>query len=211
MSIFRRDSEAPGQTPQKSAAPRPAPRSAPVEAESRDRTYIAKGSKVVGEISGSAELVIDGRVEGKIDLGSRLVVGSTGEVEGELQARSIQIGGRVLGNVHGLERVEVLKSGRLEGDMVAPQNGVHIAEGAFFSGKIDMTRAAADKAAGDKAAGDKAAGDQAAGGKAAGDKAARPPAAAPPAPRRVEPAQAKEDPRSGEGSGGGSDMEKGQK
>lgn len=187
MSIFRRDSEPPGQPLQKAAPPRPAPRTSPAEAEGRDRTYIASGSKVVGEISGSAELVIDGRVEGKIDLGSRLVVGSTGEVEGELQARSIQIGGRVLGNVHGLERVEVLKSGRLEGDMVAPQNGVHIAEGAFFSGKIDMTRTP-------------------------GDKAGRPPAAPPAQPRRAEPPTPKEEDKAGETrSGGGPEAEKGHK
>lgn len=183
MSIFRRDTDVPSQPPQK-APPKPALQRAPAAADGRDRTYIASGSKVVGEISGSAELVIDGRVEGKIDLASRLVVGSTGEVEGELQARSIQIAGRVLGNVEGLERVEVLKSGRLEGDMVAPQNGVHIAEGAFFSGKIDMTRAA-------------------------GDRAGKAPAVASPARQGEAPKPEEEAKSGGAGPGGGPDTERG--
>ena len=147
MSYFgRRKSET--SSPTASVPPsRPAQRpSSPAESpDDREKTRIASGSKVVGEVSGSAELVVEGRVEGKIDLASRVVVGSGGQVKGEITARSIQISGRVLGNVHGLERVEVLASGRLEGDMVAPQNGVHIAEGAYFTGKIEMTNRAGAK------------------------------------------------------------------
>lgn len=141
MSIFKlRDNESSKpQAPQPSA--RPAAQSAPTHSpSSREQTHVAVGSKVVGEISGNAELLIDGHVEGKINLDSRLIIGPKGQIEGEVKARSVQISGRVQGNVEGVERVEVLRSGRLEGDMVAPQNGVHIAEGAYFTGKIDMTR-----------------------------------------------------------------------
>lgn len=147
MSIFtRRDSE-----PAPPPSPTPPPRTAPPvksasSSPSHDRTLIARGSKVVGEVSGSAELQIDGQVEGKIDLDSRVVVGPQGMVQGEIRARSVQVGGKVHGNVQGLERVEVLASGRLEGDMIAPQ--VHIADGAFFTGKVEMGRAAEAKGRG---------------------------------------------------------------
>jgi cytoskeletal protein CcmA (bactofilin family) len=141
MSIFRRDSEpSPPPAPAPAASPRSAPPVKPASSQSHDRTQIASGSKVVGEVSGSAELLIDGQIEGKIDLDSRVVVGPQGKVRGEIRARSVQIGGQVQGNVQGLERVEVLSSGRLEGDMAAPQ--VHIADGAFFTGKVEMGRAA---------------------------------------------------------------------
>ena len=43
----------------------------------------------------------------------------------------------MLGNIRGIERVEVLASGSLEGDVAAPR--VVIAEGAFFKGKVEMT------------------------------------------------------------------------
>lgn len=137
MSIFtRRDSE-PTPPPSSPKPPtRSAPPSKPAPDARHDHTQIAGGSKVVGEVSGSAELLIDGQVEGKIDLDSRVVVGSKGKVKGEIRARSVQIGGQVQGNVQGLERVEVLASGRLEGDMISPQ--VHIADGAFFTGKVEM-------------------------------------------------------------------------
>ena len=55
----------------------------------------------------------------------------------------MRIGGRVVGNVQGHEKVEILPSGRLEGDVAAPR--VVLAEGAFFKGKVEMT----GKAAGD--------------------------------------------------------------
>lgn len=147
MSIFNRREPVPPKQPQKQPAVQPAartttPRPASVEPSGgREQTHIANGSKVIGKVSGNAELVVDGHVEGEIDLDSRLIIGAKGQVTGEVKARSVQINGRVQGNVEGLERVEVLRSGRLEGDMVAPQNGVHIAEGAFFTGKIDMTQA----------------------------------------------------------------------
>jgi cytoskeletal protein CcmA (bactofilin family) len=139
MSIFSsRDPKPskPSSAPPPAARPPQAGRTGSTQA-GPEKTLIATGSRVVGEIRGSAELVIDGEVEGHIDLDSLVVVGSKGYVEGEIRARSVQVGGKVLGNIRGRERVEVQDSGRLEGDVEAPS--VIIAEGAFFKGKIEMT------------------------------------------------------------------------
>lgn len=140
MSIFRRDSEPAPPTPSMPASPaapkKPAPRPSTPPAASSAPTHIASGIRVVGQITGDAELVIDGQVDGEIDLDSRVVVGASGRVEGEIQARAIEVGGKVQGNVRGRERVEVLATGGLEGDVVSPR--VVIAEGAFFKGKVEM-------------------------------------------------------------------------
>ena len=146
MSIFRREPE-PAQKPTPPTSRTAPSRSTAPVTTSPERTHIARGSKLVGEVSGKAELVIDGMVEGKIHLDSRVVVGDQGEVRGEIVARAVQIGGKVVGNVRGHERVEILASGRLEGDVVAPQKGVHIAEGAFFAGKVEMGRSDAKEGA----------------------------------------------------------------
>jgi len=143
MSIFRRDPDpiqrtTPANTP---ANQSPAVRSAPARhaapGKGATATHVASGTKVVGQISGSAELVVDGQVEGEIHLDSRVVIGASGRVTGEIQARAIEVNGKVHGNIRGAERVEVLASGGLEGDVVAPR--VVIAEGAFFKGKVEMT------------------------------------------------------------------------
>lgn len=136
MSIFRREEPAPSPSPApaRPAAPKPQPK---VAARSSDATEIARGSRVEGLISGDAELIVNGEVQGEIRLQSHLVVGKEGQVRGTIVARSVEVSGKVLGNVEGLERVEVLASGTLEGDVVSPR--VMIADGAFFKGKVDMT------------------------------------------------------------------------
>lgn len=137
MSIFRRDDPSP--PPQ--AAPQPTPKRAPASPPrqaSTDSTHIASGSKVVGEISGDAELVVDGRVEGEIHLKSRLVVGREGHVQGRVVAQTIEVAGKIVGDVQGLEKVKVLESGTLEGDVASPR--VVIDDGAFFKGNVDMTK-----------------------------------------------------------------------
>ncbi len=176
MSIFSARDPKPSSAPTPPArSPQPTRSAAPPAGP--EKTLIAAGSRVVGEISGSAELVIEGEVEGHIDLDSLVVVGSKGYVEGEIHGRSVQVGGKVVGNVHGRERVEVQDSGRLEGDVEAPR--VVIAEGAFFKGKIEMTgeretpRMAGDRPAKEKkAVGPPAVGPPAAGSPAAGSPSA---------------------------------------
>jgi cytoskeletal protein CcmA (bactofilin family) len=131
MPIFRRDNE---------GAPPPAAASggeARSRSEGRGRaTLIAAGTHVHGEITGDAELHIEGDVEGEIRVDDTVVVGASGRVKGQITARAVRVGGKVTGNVRGLERVEVLPSGSTEGDISAPR--VVIAEGAFFKGKVEM-------------------------------------------------------------------------
>ncbi len=140
MSIFNREKDR--ERPKTPAPSRPAvtPAQRPQKAAQPTRqaaTQIASGTKVVGQISGSAELVIEGVVEGEIDLQSQVVVGAQGRVEGRIRALTVQVGGKVHGDVIGTERVEVLASGSLEGDVTSPR--VRIKEGAFFKGKVEMT------------------------------------------------------------------------
>ncbi len=107
---------------------------------------IAEGTRISGQVSGSTELVIEGEIEGKIDVDSRVVIGGSGTVRGEIKARSVLAAGKVFGNVRGHERVEVGASGSLEGDISAPR--VTIAEGAFFKGKVEMSGGAPSRAPG---------------------------------------------------------------
>jgi cytoskeletal protein CcmA (bactofilin family) len=104
--------------------------------KSPEATEIARGTRVEGQISGDAELVVDGEVHGEIRLQSHVVVGKEGLVHGTIIARTVEVSGRVVGNVEGVEKVEVLASGSLEGDVASAR--VMIADGAFFKGKIDM-------------------------------------------------------------------------
>lgn len=132
MTFFRRDN---GPEPA-SAAPRSSPPSKG-PAPSDVKTLIAAGTKVSGQINGDADLVVEGEFEGKVQLASDVSIGNRGRVKGEIVARSVRIGGRMLGDVRGTDVVEIGPSGSLEGNVMAAR--VIISEGAFFKGQVEMT------------------------------------------------------------------------
>ena len=100
-------------------------------------TFVSAGVKIKGQISGSSEIVIDGEVEGRVEVEAAVVVSSNGTVNGDIVAKSVAVAGKVLGNVKASETFELQVSGRIEGDVKAPR--VTIAEGAFFKGNVEMT------------------------------------------------------------------------
>ena len=92
-----------------------------------------------GELSGSEDLTIEGRVDGKIELRNHvLTIGSNGRITAQVAAKSIVVLGHVEGNLSATEKVDIRESGSVEGDIVAPR--VAIADGSHFRGSIDMQR-----------------------------------------------------------------------
>jgi len=99
---------------------------------------IGKSIVIKGDLSGNEDLVVEGKVEGRIDLpNNRLTVGAGGQVNAELHAKSVVVIGRVTGNVNASERLEVQASGIVEGDVKAPR--LVVQEGAVLNGSIEMS------------------------------------------------------------------------
>ena len=100
---------------------------------------IGKSISIKGDLSGNEDMVIEGKVEGTVELpNAQLTVGENGVVQAEVRAKSIVIVGHVKGNVLGTERVEVQGSGVVDGDVTAPR--LIVAEGAVVNGSIQMTK-----------------------------------------------------------------------
>lgn len=100
---------------------------------------IGKSVVVKGELSGSEDLVVDGEVEGSISLrGQSLTVGPNGRVRANIEARNVILHGRVDGDVHASERVELRKTASLAGDISTSR--ISIEDGAFFKGTIDIQK-----------------------------------------------------------------------
>ncbi|MFQ5913285.1 MAG: polymer-forming cytoskeletal protein [Nitrospinota bacterium] len=113
-----------------------APIAAPPKAEPPGR--IGRTIVVRGELSGEEDLIIEGRVEGRISLeGHHLTVGESGHIAAEVMAKTVTIIGRMEGNLHAKDRAEISESGSLTGDIQSPR--VIIADGANFKGSVDMT------------------------------------------------------------------------
>jgi len=105
--------------------------------ETSNVANIGKSLHIKGELSGSEDLTIDGKVEGKITLhGQHVTIGPNGHVTAEIQAKSVVVGGQMKGNIIADDRVEVVATGAMLGDVRAPR--VILADGARFKGSIDM-------------------------------------------------------------------------
>src|SRR5262252_1456369 len=104
-----------------------------------EKASIGKSIVINGELSGSEDLTIEGRVDGKIELRDHiLTVGSNGRIKAQISAKAIVVLGQVTGNLNATEKVDIKETGSVEGDVVAPR--VAIADGSHFKGSIDMQK-----------------------------------------------------------------------
>ncbi|MGH9147143.1 MAG: bactofilin family protein [Vicinamibacterales bacterium] len=105
------------------------------------RTVASMGASLVikGELTGAEDLVIDGRVEGKVTLpGHLLTIGPQAKVLAEVVAKAVIVQGSVTGNVTASDRFEIRGGGSMTGDLTSPK--VIMAEGSEFRGRVDMKR-----------------------------------------------------------------------
>jgi len=104
--------------------------------------HIGKSVIIKGQLSGSEDLYVDGQVEGSIELKENsLIIGSSGHVQADINAKSVVVQGKLEGNVQASERAELKKSAIAVGDILTQR--ISVEEGAYFKGKIEIQRDAA--------------------------------------------------------------------
>ena len=98
---------------------------------------IGQSIEIKGTITGNENLVIEGTVDGSVNLPDNdLTIGESGKVTADLAAKNVKVEGQVTGDISGSEKVVVSKSGRVRGNIIAPR--VTLEDGAKFKGSIDM-------------------------------------------------------------------------
>jgi cytoskeletal protein CcmA (bactofilin family) len=108
-------------------------------AQTGEFAHIGKSVVIKGELSGSEDLYVDGKVEGKIELRNHsLTVGPNGNVAADVSAKSVVIQGKLDGSVIASDRVELKKSAVVNGDVTTQR--IAIEEGAFLKGKVDIQK-----------------------------------------------------------------------
>lgn len=104
-----------------------------------ETTLIGKSIVIKGELSCSEELYIDGQVEGAIDpKGNRLTIGPNGRVKANVNACAVVVQGKLEGNIHASDRVDLKKSAIVVGDIATQR--ISIDEGAYFKGSVNIQK-----------------------------------------------------------------------
>ena len=126
----------------KPTAPQPAGSSRAMASSS---TFSIFGSDtfIKGDVTASADLHVDGRIEGDIACAA-LVQGETGEITGAVRAESARLAGHLKGSIVAGELV-ILRTARIEGDVF--YDALTIEQGAQVDGRFAPRAAAQDEAA----------------------------------------------------------------
>ena len=103
----------------------------------KELNMIAAGTTVEGKIRTQGSVRVDGKVIGEISASEALAVGATGEIEGNVSAKNVTVGGKIRGSVNVAEKAVLEGKSVVKGDLRAAR--LVIDEGAVFDGKVSMS------------------------------------------------------------------------
>jgi cytoskeletal protein CcmA (bactofilin family) len=106
------------------------------DAAEKSTAQFGRSIFVKGEVSGSEDLTVDGQVEGRISLADHtLTVGPNATVCADITAKVVTIFGTVLGSVTASDKIDVRRSGSVEGNVTC--TSLVVQDGAILCGKIE--------------------------------------------------------------------------
>jgi len=99
-------------------------------------TIIGTGVVIEGKLSSTGDVRIDGNVKGDIKANGNVTVGESGEVDGQVYADIITLGGKVTGSINAKDKLVLESKAALKGDIVTKI--LVVEAGAKFDGKSSM-------------------------------------------------------------------------
>ena len=100
-------------------------------------TVLGRQAVIEGQLRSTEDITIEGRVEGQVRCDGVLTIGESGQVKAEIRAKTVSVRGRLEGDCYATQRVEITRTGHVQGKVSAP--AIVVAEGAVFLGSSAMS------------------------------------------------------------------------
>lgn len=100
-------------------------------------TLINDGCKIVGEITGSGDYMINGEVIGDCDIDGTVSIAINGYWNGSINAENVIIAGGVDGDIKAQGKVEITTTAKISGTVTG--DAIAVAEGAVVEGAMKTT------------------------------------------------------------------------
>lgn len=110
--------------------------------------FLDNGSHLHGELRFDASFRVDGKLTGTVQSEGDLIVGESGEIEGELKIGQVFVSGTVRGVIHAERKIQIAPGGKVYAEIDTP--ALVIEDGATFEGRCSMSRDGARAAIGPK-------------------------------------------------------------
>lgn len=106
------------------------------DTESSSINLIGNGTSIIGDINSNGDVRIDGSLKGNITISGKLVVGQSGNIEGNVICQNADIQGEIHGKVNVTELLALKSSAKVLGDIVTGK--ISIEPNATFTGTCSM-------------------------------------------------------------------------
>lgn len=100
--------------------------------------FMGPGTEIQGELRFQDAVRVDGKFNGTVESAGALLVGETGVVIAKMKIGRLSVSGRVEGSIVASEKVEILHTGKIIGDVATPI--LVVEEGAILEGKCSMMK-----------------------------------------------------------------------
>ena len=92
--------------------------------------------EIKGNLKFSGELTFEGKLDGEIQTDGVLSLGDTAVINGNINAQSVVVRGKITGNINAKERIEIKSKAELFGDIRSTK--LIIEEGVTYVGKTEV-------------------------------------------------------------------------
>jgi cytoskeletal protein CcmA (bactofilin family) len=99
-------------------------------------TVIGPETRISGDIRGEEDVLVRGRLEGKVQLSQTLTVDDGGVVQADVDVKVLIVSGVVVGTIHASELVRLTDKARVVGDINTPRFVMDA--GAAYRGRLEM-------------------------------------------------------------------------
>lgn len=106
-------------------------------------TILGAGTKIDGNINSKGSLRVEGTVVGEIKVEGDLFLGEDAKIKTKVEARNVIVAGEIEGNVIANNKLEILPTGKVNGDI--QMKIIKIEEGAKFEGNSKILNSSQHK------------------------------------------------------------------
>ena len=107
---------------------------------------IGAGTTIKGDIDCNGDMRIDGKITGNINISGKIVVGPTGDINGQITCKNSEVEGKIDGKIFVAELLVLKSTASVLGDISTTK--LAIEPGATFTGNCKMDGKAQANAAG---------------------------------------------------------------
>ena len=118
------------------AAPAPRERKDGDMADNGEVTIVGAGARLEGNVVSAGSLRIDGQVKGQINADGDVTLSPQSQVEADIRAQNVSVGGRFTGNIVVKDRAHLARGGRIDGNITSKT--LVVEEGGVFHGQSIM-------------------------------------------------------------------------